>query len=432
MLSLVDLEELVQRCRSASARAYIKEAVDCYHIGAHRACVILTWIALVYDFIDKLRELGLAGDVGAAKRVSEFDIIQKKRDTEAALKFEREVLTMAQDEFELITIQEMSDLARLFDDRNRCGHPNLNRETEVYTPPPELARLHLRNAVEHVLQRPPVQGKAALTALQQTVDSDYFPIVVADAEHVLKATPLPRAKENVVREFVLGGLISLMREALPEKRMMQRLAAAQIAERMHPATVKKLLDEKFDDAVFGSPDDSFSRIVWLLVVYQDLQARLQQATWVKLENYVRTMPPAEHVSVLAALRVSRLRDLAINRLNNSSDDELASLVSQVKHAPDSALIDRCTAVYAQAGNFNDANNKAKTVIEPLVQYMTQDQLQATIAAGRNYEVKESFEFWTVAQAVRRTGIVTDAQLAAWIAENGLQERLSSLIPTTET
>jgi hypothetical protein len=203
MLSLVDLEELVQRCRSASARAYIKEAVDCYHIGAHRACVILTWIALVYDFIDKLRELALAGDVGAAKRVSEFDTIQKSRDTEAALKFEREVLTMAKDEFELITVQEMSDLARLFDDRNRCGHPNLNRETEVYTPPPELARLHLRNAVEHVLQRPPVQGKAALTSLQQTVDSDYFPIVVADAEHVLKATPLPRAKENVVREFVI-------------------------------------------------------------------------------------------------------------------------------------------------------------------------------------------------------------------------------------
>jgi hypothetical protein len=223
-----------------------------------------------------------------------------------------------------------------------------------------------------------------------------------------------------------------MREALPEKKMMQRLAAAQIAERVHPTTVKNLLDEKFDDAVFRSPDDSFSRIVWLLVVYPDLQARLQQATWVKLENYVRTMPSAELASVLAALRVSRLRDLAINRLNNSSDDELASLVSQVKHAPDLALIDRCIAVYAQAGSFNDANSKAKTLIEPLVQYMTPGQLQATIAAGRNYEVKESFEFWTVAQAVRRTGIVTDTQLTGWIAENGLQERLSSLVPTTET
>lgn len=432
MASLVDLEELMQRCRSASARAYIKEAVDCYHIGAHRACVILTWIALVYDFIDKLRELALAGDAAAAKRVSQFDTIQKKRETEAALKFEREVLAMAKDEFELITVQEMSDLARLFDDRNRCGHPNLNRETEIYTPPPELARLHLRNAVEHVLQRPPVQGKTALTSLQQTVDSDYFPIVVTDAEHVLKATPLPRAKENVVQEFVLASLISIMREPLSEKKMIQRLAAAQVAERMHPATVKKVIDEKFDDAVFRSPDHSFSRILWLLVVYPDLQARLQQATWVRLENYVRTMPSTELVSVLAALRVSRLRELAINRLNNSSDDELASLVNQVKHAPDSGLIDRCIAVYAQAGSFNDANSKAKALIEPLVQYMTLNQLQAAIAAGRNYEVRESFEFWTVAQAVRRTGIVTDAQLATWIAENGLQERLSSLIPTTET
>src|SRR5437667_6904164 len=123
MLAQVDIEDLVQRCRSANARAYIKEAVDRYRIGAYRACVITTWIALVYDFIDKLRELAVAGDAAAKKRVTEFDEIQRKRDTDAALKFEREVLTIAKDEFELITIQEMGDLNRLFEDRNRCGNP---------------------------------------------------------------------------------------------------------------------------------------------------------------------------------------------------------------------------------------------------------------------------------------------------------------------
>src|SRR6266436_8250710 len=99
MLSQIDIGDLVQRCRSANARAYIKEAVDCYRIGAYRACVITTWIALVYDFIDKLRELAVAGDKAAAKRVTEFDEIQRKRDTEAALKFERDVLAIAKDEF---------------------------------------------------------------------------------------------------------------------------------------------------------------------------------------------------------------------------------------------------------------------------------------------------------------------------------------------
>ena len=219
MFLQIDIEDLVQRCRSTNARAYINEAVDCYRIGAYRACVITTWIALVYDFIDKLRELALTGDIAAATRVTEFDEIQRTRNTEAALKFEREVLTIAKDEFEFITIQEKVELDRLFEDRNRCGHPNLSRDNEVYTPPPELARLHLRVAIEHVLSRPPVQGKAALKMLQKTIGSEYFPTTVSEAKSVLSATPLPRAKQNVVQEFVLGSLISLMREDLKEKEM---------------------------------------------------------------------------------------------------------------------------------------------------------------------------------------------------------------------
>src|SRR5260221_10935055 len=151
MLAQVDLEELVQRCRSKNARTYIKEAVDAYRIGAYRACIIITWIALVYDFIDKLRELAFTGDSIAQNRIKNFDEIQKNRNTEAALAFEREVLALAKDDFELITAQEYADLQRLFEDRNRCSHPNLSRENDPYSPPPELARLHLRNAIEHLL-----------------------------------------------------------------------------------------------------------------------------------------------------------------------------------------------------------------------------------------------------------------------------------------
>src|SRR6266496_2346203 len=244
MLAQIDLEELVQRCRSQNARAYIKEAVDAYRVGAYRACIISTWIALVYDFIDKLRELAFTGDAAAEKRVKEFVEIKKQRDTERALAFERDVLRMVKDEFELISAQEHIDLGRLFEDRNRCGHPNLNRENEVYTPPPELARAHLRVAIEHVLERPPVQGKAALTMLQQVVDSDYFPTTVDEAERVLKATPLSRAKKNLVRDFIMGGAVSLVREVLPEKKLFQRFAAVRAAERLHPEIAKAVLSEK--------------------------------------------------------------------------------------------------------------------------------------------------------------------------------------------
>jgi hypothetical protein len=427
MLAQVDLEELVQRCRSANARAYIKEAVDCYRIGAYRACVITTWIALVYDFIDKLRELALAGDAAATTRVAEFDAIQKRRDTEAALKFERDVLAIAKDEFELITVQEMNDLGRVLDDRNRCGHPNLNRDNEVYTPPPELARLHLRTVIEHVLERPPVQGKAALALLHQTVDSDYFPTNTADAEPLLRATPLPRAKPNVISEFTLGGLVSLIREVLPEKKMLQRLAAAQVAQRMHPAVVGTLLNEKFDNAVLKTGDAFMSRVLWLLVSAPDLQPVLKEATWIRLQSYVRTMPAGELAAVLLALRIPTLRELAVARLQSASDLELTFIVSGLKAPPDSTLVDHVVATYAASGSWDSANSRAKNLIDPLIRYMNAEQARAVIAAGRNGEVRESFQFSTVAWGIKASNTLTEQQLADAVRESGLAEKLGHLI-----
>lgn len=431
MLTQVDIEDLVQRCRSSNARAYIKEAVDCYRIGAYRACVITTWIALVYDFIDKLRELSVAGDAAAAKRVAEFDDIQKKRDTEAALKFEREVLTIAMNAFELITIQEMHDLNRLFEDRNRCGHPNLNRDNEVYTPPPELARLHLRVTIEHVLERPPVQGKAALALLQQTVDSDYFPVTVDDAEPVLKATPLPRAKRNLVREFFLGALVSIMREALPEKKMLQRLAAARVAQRLHPAIAKAVLEEKFDDAVFKTPDDSLVRVLWLLAAHPDLQSLLKEATWVKIENYARAMPSADIDGVLNSLAVPRLREFGITRLKDSTREELSGAVARLRGKPDDAFIDRCIELYRGAMSFDGANTMAKELIKPLTGYLSPSQAKAVVVAGKNGQVRESNQYPGVVSNIKLSGRLTKEVLASVINEAGLTEKLGYLVASDE-
>ena len=47
------LEELYLSCRDKSSKAHIREAINCYKGGAYRACIVSTWIALVYDFIEK-------------------------------------------------------------------------------------------------------------------------------------------------------------------------------------------------------------------------------------------------------------------------------------------------------------------------------------------------------------------------------------------
>ena len=55
---------------------------------------------------------------------------------------------------------------------------------ELYQPSAELAQYHLRNAVEYLLQHPPVQGKAALSKVMADIDGALFPTEKAAVVHV--------------------------------------------------------------------------------------------------------------------------------------------------------------------------------------------------------------------------------------------------------
>ena len=62
---LADIEALSLKCRSEQSKEYISEALHCYKSGAYRAAIVTTWIALVFDLIDKIRELSIAGDANS-------------------------------------------------------------------------------------------------------------------------------------------------------------------------------------------------------------------------------------------------------------------------------------------------------------------------------------------------------------------------------
>lgn len=108
---LVDLDELVLRCRDEQAQQYITEAVSCYKVGAFRSCIVATWIAVVFDFLYKLRELDLTGDRNAHVKLAEFEKIRQNGDVTGSLNFEKKILDLARDDFQLLTHLEHTDLS---------------------------------------------------------------------------------------------------------------------------------------------------------------------------------------------------------------------------------------------------------------------------------------------------------------------------------
>jgi hypothetical protein len=160
--AFIDLDELIVRCRDKSSRKFIQEAVSCYKAGAFRSCIVSTWNAVVFDFLHKLRELELFGDKEASKLLEEFDKLRTGNKKYKELwQFESDIPEIALSKFELLSNVEKSDIDRLFEDRSRCAHPSMTSLEEPFEATAELARYHLRSAVTHLLQRPPVQGRAA-------------------------------------------------------------------------------------------------------------------------------------------------------------------------------------------------------------------------------------------------------------------------------
>jgi hypothetical protein len=76
-------------------------------------------------------------------------------------------------------------------------------EENPFSPPGELARLHIRSAVHHLLQHQPVQGKYALERLMVEIDSDYFPANKKAALVAFSSGPLKRPCDSLVRNLVV-------------------------------------------------------------------------------------------------------------------------------------------------------------------------------------------------------------------------------------
>lgn len=372
--SIADLDELILKCKAAQARSFISEAVDSYRAGAFRSSIVATWVALTYDFIDKLRQLDLTGDAQAKQYLSDFENIRAKNDIGAALRFEREILTRARN-LELISELEQKDLERLREDRDRCAHPSMNAADEAYQPPPELARLHLWNAVNHLLQQSPVQGKAALNRLLSEVGSNYFPKNVEKALEHFRQGPLQRARPSLIRNFVI---ILLKRCVATGTGILERgryITALSAVLKMHRGTTEQVLAESTNDIVRLIPDDSLWKLIELLYLVPDARRFIKADTKNRLITFVESGPDEELPLFLCdALDIGGdLQLAALRRLKLTPKHSLVALIGLL--GPRQEYAERALELYSQVTNYEDANEAAKQLIEPMFDLFDLDHLK---------------------------------------------------------
>jgi hypothetical protein len=394
-VGLTDLDELVLDCRTPEAKRYIEEAVKCYAVGAFRPAIVATWIAVAYDFVDKLRELELAGDKNAKKKMEEFERIRSKNDLKGALEFERTLLDVAKDEFELLSNLEHSDLKRLFEDRNRCAHPSMISSDEIYQPSGEVARYHIRNAVVHFLKHPPLQGPAALERLLKQIDSQYFPTSPEEAKEHLAEGPLRKPREALVRNLVVV-LIKQILEGIPTSAR-RNVAALKAVWSLHQLVTEQTIKAKISDLISSIGDKRLIRVIGLLVSLPVCWDSLGNAGQIRVRKYITDMPQDEIPTALPFAFTS-------DRLRPYAEDCLARLLKE----------------YAKAKNWNDANARAETLKRLVPQFDLKKIVTVVSAGADNPEVKTSFGFSDLTATIRASGKIEPGKLDELLELNGLK------------
>jgi hypothetical protein len=382
-MALSGLDELTLSCRNEEARGFVAEAVSCYKAGAFRSCIVAAWIAVVYDLLAKIRELALGGDAEAQRLTSELASLQPNIESgnqpaiRRILEIERDIVNIANDKFRFFEGQQVTDLLRLRDDRNRCAHPTYQGTELPYAPSAELARAHLVHAVAHVLAVPPVQGKAATDHIIRLVESNFFPTEVEKAKIQLRSGGLDRPKDSLVRS-VIDQLVFELVEGRPQLKANRRtVIAARAVYEMYPGICEPRLRKCLNSLGRRVPDDD-------LVILFGIQRHIAD-TWnfLEIDNQTRLTELVRQASDEIAKRllpiclsVPALAEVSAARIDRFDYEQIASLVETLKHP---ALIARGVDIYCSSKSWDQANLHYRA-IEPALEGLTPDQLRRIISA----------------------------------------------------
>ncbi|MNV02672.1 hypothetical protein D3C71_929110 [compost metagenome] len=424
MDSLADIETLALRCRSERAREYIGEAILCYRAGAYRSAIVNTWIAVVFDLVDKVRELALAADPAARAINAQYEtyIAQinagSDQGVKNALEFERLIVSTCKDKLQFFDHQQLRDLERLREDRHQCAHPSFQKVGEPYRPAAEQARLHLRMAIEHVLSRPPVQGRSAILELETIIASEYFPKDRLQASTVLRGTALTNANEALIRGFIDSMVFGYTE---PTSRIFGKaqvgFALAALLD-LHRAPTENRLSLQLSKIVRDIDDPGLPSVAQLVVDTEEGIFLISQAARIRLIEFVRSGPFAQVGRVFAGLsRHPEIEPIADARILASDGDELADVIGSGARLD--VVKQRALTLLSEATNFNAVNGVFRRLIMPIFPLLSREDVERVVRmpTETHADLIGATGYSPFIQHVRGSGLIPQLELDALLRGN---------------
>ena len=420
---LADLDELVLNCRNQKVKSYIKESVDCYKSGAFRSAIVSTWVAISFDIIEKLRELALTGDKEADLQIQILDKARKNNDIASFLKFEREILKIICEKLELISHIELIDLERLQEDRNRCAHPSMTLEGEIFNPPAELARVHIFNAVNHLLKHQPSQGKSALKYLWNEVTSNYFPDDLNKAISAFKHGPLVNARISLVNNFIIMLLKELLTKNLEHKKIISFTTALNAINKLHPKDYNQVFEKKISQIIRNLDDNYLKNIIFFLQRINSAWEYLDSDVQNKINEFVKDFNSLELVDLEFLISHKGLKDAIEYRFKIATKSEFTN---NNFFAAYGIIGDRIIDLYSKSNTFSSADQFASTVSAYAMDYSKTQVETLIISATKNRQIYSGYKVSNVIEAIReKNRSITKDEINKLLEDTKLTELINN-------
>ncbi|KKC98822.1 hypothetical protein [Photobacterium halotolerans] len=243
MAHLTDMEELLSKVQSPLVKDYMREAMNCYMAGAYRGCIVLSYVALFDDLLEKLAQLG---KVNAIAKKIHTDASTKRSDQEVFESYLIDQLASNQ----LLSGLDAAFLGIIRTIRNKSAHPS------GHAPSPEESRFIFFEVISRFLSRPILSTTQLVDEiLVRLKNTNFFPSsMINDVKDVVseEIAPLHEAAIPQLIDKLANASVSV-ESAIANNagRFLVGLAALKRDE-VRTQLVKRLVQKKSDDPEFAS------------------------------------------------------------------------------------------------------------------------------------------------------------------------------------
>lgn len=383
---MIEIQEMLENSKDELAKAYINEAIQCYDIGAYRACINLTWQAVYVNIVYKIKSLSLQ-DTNAQNFIKTLEQLIENQNGKQLSAIESDILDIDKQGINIITKDILVDLKRLKEDRNRCSHPNININDEAYIPSKDLTKSHLHNAVEKFISQENIYGKNFYQKVIEKIISTNFPEKYDDCVVVLKNHYLSRPNNALVKKLVEEIIRNIIMCSKDKKILSAYLNTLKYLLELNREYSEKNIVITLNN-IISEPSNNLQNIHHILSVDNNIFCRLSESSKITLQRHIENTKDIDNISYFSS--ALELKDTISNIIQNELSAKELRHISLKDAQPEikQILINK----YLNSGSFDTANSLANSIVEILQDLDKEKVSEFLVKAYRNSQITASHEF----------------------------------------